>query len=144
MENTVAMYEDVEEEDVETLSGNYMPSDHEGVASGQTPSALWCTHGPSLPRGLPEDLKFSKHKLISKTPLNKKEEGLTQTINKKYLNKIFKLVFPFYLSSIQACLSTLHLSGFSPSDPREERVHFSSRFARGACYSSSRAPGSPL
>ena len=79
------MYGDVGEEDVETLSGNYMPSDHEGVASGQTPSAFWCTHGPSSLRGLPEDLKFSKHTLISKTPLNKKFnslKSLTQTINK--------------------------------------------------------------
>ncbi len=61
MTNTVAMYGDAGEEDVETLSGKYMPLDHEGVTLGQILSAVWCTHGPFWPRGLPEDLKLNYH-----------------------------------------------------------------------------------
>lgn len=84
----------------ETICLRTMNHDHE--REGKLPLL------PSLPRGLPEDGKFSENKRVSKT-LNKKKESLTQTIRINYLYKIFKSVFPFYLSSIQGCLLALHL-----------------------------------
>jgi len=42
----------------------------------------------------------------------------------KNLYKLFKLVFPFYPSGIQACLSALHPWDFSPSSSRKSCTFF--------------------